>query len=256
MPKSTLKILVIICLSVLINISCNRRLSKISQFEALKLTTDYPVVLLNGNIPHLRDTVSLIFLKNYNLMSIPYEVTKQRGDSLVTDKILYDNFLFKNGDKTGYFLFLDSSRRIIKMPVDSIITVHGHIIKQQSSSLDSLIPLPKLNNNNITVWRYAIPGESSEFSIDTIYYYFDKNLLKSKFSFWKSLDSLAGSKLFKMSFVYNSKWSDSLHKILPAREILFEFHIDSSIKKKEAKYRLDSLLERIRLEFPNDQLEN
>ena len=104
------------------------------------------------------------------------------------------------------------------------------------------------------MWRYAIPGDSSAFSIDTIYYYFDKNLLKSRFSFWKSLDSLAGSKLFKMSFAYNSKWSDSLHKILPAREILIEFQIDSSIKKKEAKYRLDSLLKRIRLEYPSDNL--
>ena len=115
--------------------------------------------------------------------------------------------------------------------------------------------ITKLHNNNITVWRYGIPGESSEFSIDTIYYYFDKNLLKSRFSFWKSLDSLSGSKLFKMGFVYNSRWSDTLHKILPAREILIEFHIDSSIKKKEAK-GLDSLLNRIRLKYPNDNLYN
>jgi hypothetical protein len=256
MGTTTLKKIISFILIIILLISCNWKLNKVSKFAALKFTREYQIVLYDGTIPHLQDTVSMIFFKNYNLFSIPYTALKEKGDSLITDQILYDNFLFKNSEKEGYFIFNDSLRGIRKASVDSILSVHCQVTKSSPAVLNSLIRLPEIKEGSITIWKFALPNKHSEFILDTAIYYFDRNLVNHRFSLWKGLDSISGSKLFKTRFLYNSKWSDTLRKILPAREDLVEFHIDSAIKEKKEKNRLDSLLRRVRLKFPNDNLKD
>lgn len=115
-----------------------------SNFHALKLTSDYPIVLHDGEITHMKDTIFMIFFENFNLFSIPYTALKQKDDSLIPHQIFYDNFLFKKSEKEGYFIFNDSLHGIRKVSVDSIISRHCLVIKESPAALDSLIKLSEI----------------------------------------------------------------------------------------------------------------
>ncbi|HEY5772437.1 MAG TPA: hypothetical protein VIS75_07410, partial [Chitinophagaceae bacterium] len=124
------------------------------------------------------------------------------------------------------FLFtsINDSSRGKKYLVDSFLANRGLKGKDFDIPIDSLWSLTEVIKvkEDILFEKYGSLKQGDETTIDSIYYYYSKDMNKIEYSFSKKLDSIKAMKLFKVRFLYNERTSTSNKIILPKRELSFE----------------------------------
>ncbi len=199
--------------------SCAASISKLTSVNGYKLTVNYPVVRDSGTLINLKDTVPIFYYGSYVIYQLPYNYSQQLDDKLVVAEKRYHSFIFRENEKYGY-LYSDYSdtTRGVRAPVDSILSKRGYSLELNA---DSLILTDVLENKETgtIIEKYVLPGEKTDFTIDSIYYYYNRAYNQYEYSFSKKLDSSRGMKLYKARFLYKDKFSVAYHIILPEREL-------------------------------------
>ena len=93
------------------------------------------------------------------------------------------------------------------------------------------------NSNHSVLYKYVLPDNKDELTIDSINYSFTTKLADIDYSFSKKLDSTMKSKLYKASLIFNERFSAQHNRIIPKREFVFEINrIESPEAETVAKF--------------------
>jgi len=200
--------------------------SKKSNLKCLGLCFNYPLSTYKENdeikIYSLKDTILIFYYSDYILYRLSSTIRFETGEKL---KGTEPYFVYNKRDDFGFlFTSIIDSIRGIKYPVDSFLANRGLKGKDFDIPVDSLWSLTeviKVKEDSL-LEKYGSLKQGDETSIDSIYYYYSKDMNKIEYSFSKKLDSIKGMKLFKVRLLYNERVSTSNETILPKRELSFE----------------------------------
>lgn len=193
----------------------------------LRLTAGLPFLNLIDNkvkVTYLKDTIDIYYYKNNVLYFFPYIEQNQMRDSILVEERKYSCFLFDKDSCLGYFFgSLEGNFNAKKLPVDSVLTKRGHYgmdfyLDDKCTYIENVI-----DSDGIVMEKYYDKDNILNiFYHDSIYVYFDKRLNGIGLSISKSIDKMKNQKLCKIRLIYNEKFYQKIHKILPKREMYFE----------------------------------
>ena len=200
--------------------------SKKSDLKCLGLCFNYPLSTYKENdeikIYSLKDTILIFYYFDYILYRLSATIRFETGEKL---KGTEPYFIYNKKDDFGYlYTSINDSSRGTKYPVDSFLANRGLKGKDFDIPIDSLWSLTEKIKvkENILIEKYGSLKQGDETTIDSIYYYYSKDMNKIEYSFSKKLDSIKAMKLFKIRFLYNERTSTANEIILPKRELSFE----------------------------------
>jgi len=182
-------------------------------------------------VKYSNDTINVYYYKNNVLYYLPYLEQYQIGDSLLSEETKYSYFIFNKDSSSGYFFkYQDDTTKPIKVSVDSILS--KRVQYDIDFQLDDRCKLIERNvdNESVVVEKYYDRDNSLNiFYQDSIYIYFDERLNNIDLSIAKSIERIKKQKISKVRLIFNKKYSEQHHAMLPKREMCFE------IKKIENK---------------------
>jgi len=206
--------------------------SKKSDLKCLGLCFNYPISIYKENdeikIYNLKDTILIFYYSDYILYRLSPTIRFETGEKL---KGTEPYFVYNKKDDFGFlFSSINDSSKGTKYPVDSFLANRGLKGKDFDIPIDSLWSLADeiMVKEDILMVKYGSLKQGDETTIDSIYYYYSKNMNKIEYSFSKKLDSIKAMKLFKIRFLYNERTSTDNKIILPKRELSFEMTEESA----------------------------
>jgi hypothetical protein len=193
----------------------------------LRLTAGLPFLNLienKVNITYFKDTIDIYYYKNNVLYFLPYIEQNQMGDSILIEERKYSCFLFDKDSCSGYFFgSLEGTFKAKKLSVDSVLTKRGHYgmdfyLDDKCTYIEKVV-----ESDGIVMEKYYNKDNILNlFYHDSIYVYFDKRLNNIGLSISKSIDKIKNQKLCKVRLIFNEKFSEKHHVMLPKREMYFE----------------------------------
>lgn len=182
----------------------------VSGCQTQKLTKEkfiftVPIVHSDSTNESFKTDFNIVSYKNFVLYELPFSESYQIEDSVVSDTMRYEYFVFKKQEKYGYLVknLNDSFKKNMKTEVDSVLTQRAFY----HFSLDSLLSLKNnlyyIEKNNDVSFRIKYPVPNIE--TDSIFAYFDVRYKGMKYSLAKELDASFKSKLYKTEFWLNRK---------------------------------------------------
>ena len=211
--------------------------SKKNDLKCISLCFSYPVNSYKEKdeikIYNLKDTISIFYYSDYLIYRLSPTVRFETGEKV---KGTEPYFIYNKKNKLGLlFSSLEDSTQGITYPVDSFLinrALKGKDLDIPVDSLWSLIGVVK-GKDGILIEKYGSIKPGDEMTIDSIYYYYSKKMIKVEYSFSKKLDSVNRMKLFKARFLFNSKYSSSNKIVLPKRELSLEMREEIASDSKE-----------------------
>jgi hypothetical protein len=209
---------------------------KEDHLKSVELIFSYPLSIYkekNGiRVYSLNDTLLISYHNDYILYRLSPTIEFKTGKKISGTE---PYFIFKKRNSNGFlFSSLKDISSGVKYSVDSILSTRGMKGTDFDTPPDSLWHLvDTISDDRKTFFleKYAATKIIDETTIDSIYYYYAKNLKKVEYSFSKKLDSLRNSKLYKIELIFNKKFSSSYNGTLPRREFLFELR-DKNLQNK------------------------
>ena len=202
--------------------SCNTSTNNTS-IQGVELTFSYPFIQItkgNLNYSNLKDTISIFYYNNYVLYRLPPTKRFETDENIPGTE---PHFLYKKDGVYGLFFKTKMDTLGTRISVDSFLVKEGIRGRDFQLPSDSLWKFTgRIKDKSIVLEKYAILKQVSEISLDSIYYYYSKNMEDVEFSFSPHLDSLAGMKLFRIRLLINQKYSPTYNLTFPKREFRFE----------------------------------
>lgn len=229
---------------VVLIICCNSKNKLPGAIKTFSVITNYDFVMLeNGQFINIQDSFKVSYYQNFILYQFPriYEVSIPiiKGDSIyekvISSRIGYDCFIYKNNDSVGHrldSLDADNSR---------LFSVDSFLVKKANAKFafynktnDSLIESKTNEEGNELVEKYIPRIKYDETYPDSTSLYFRNDKVKyPDFSFSRYLDSLKKKKLFKIIFTYNPIPKGVYSFDVPRRNIIFEMKQIQLTNEKE-----------------------
>jgi hypothetical protein len=191
--------------------------------HAIKLVVNYPLVQLGeSKVFNLPDTIPIFYFDDYVLYNIPYRITFENSDSLISEGKKFSYFMFRKKDKYG-FLFdsLKLNSRTNKVNVDSFLFQRCYLTNFDSG-YDSLIENKSDKKDHTALKKYIPKKYYGESYYDSSYYYYSEEFNDIDYILSKQLDKRDGMKLYRVRLLYNEKVSIKYNFTLPKRELLYE----------------------------------
>jgi hypothetical protein len=200
--------------------------SKKNHLRTVGLFFSYPLSFYKEKdetkIYNFKDTILIFYYSDYILYRLSPTIKFETGEKVSGTEpyFIYD----KNNEFGFLFTSLIDSSKGTKFLVDSFLANRGIRGRDFDIPVDSLWTLTEVikSKENVFLEKYGSLKQGDETTIDSIYYYYSKDMNKVEYSFSKKLDSIRGMKLFKARFLYNERISTSNEIILPKRELSFE----------------------------------
>ena len=199
------------------------------------ITVSYKFELLkpgDTEINTLNDSLRFYFLNELTIcrLFIPYEQVKVKMDRKgnITEKKLIDwgtrsrYFVYDKNNRYGLLYDSLTVTKARKLPVDSLLkkrlTTNAAMFYNSNDSLVATIR----RSEEILEEKYIPIVKYDETYPDSIYLYYNKQLVDVTFSFSEELDGLKKTKLCKARFIYNPRRAARENIVLPRRELLFQ----------------------------------
>ena len=207
-------------------ISC-RSVSKTGSVKELQYVLNFPVQYQKENdevkVYSMRDTTSMYFLGPYVLYKLPPAARFETNENIPgTEPYL----LYRKGAKTGQLFasVLDTtSGRTVQL--DSLLerrALRGKDFEIPSDTAWRMVSREGDSRRGSLLEKYSLIGEPVGNVMDSIYYYYSKELRDEDFTFSRKIDSMKGMKLHRVRFLFNPKYSPSDGFVIPKREYLFD----------------------------------
>lgn len=228
MKKSILYIL-LISVPIFIFLQSNFKTSRI---KCIRFYDEFPMIGHDGKLSHyLYDSISIFYYNQDVLYQFPMVVS---NDSIINfqpniSEIEYEYFVYRQGEKQGYFFpAFDSSSKGWKS-IDSILKRQSfylnsiHFYDVFETSYVKLISSKSEGGNLEEIFKTVNRQDTSIKS--TIHLRFSKNFENVDFTLSPHLDSIKNLKLFELTVINHPKY-------LPAHKIFVEeFKYKTSIKE-------------------------
>lgn len=192
---------------------------KYSGFRAISLKTGDKFFKTDGTIAVDESGIDIIYHKDYIIYKLPLitykdNVTTFKGDSIdvhfTNPDTTFRYFVIKSNNHFGMKYEKLDSKKGSRFSLDSLLKEIGiHPSMQDVFSMD--LGKPKAivqRNNHIQIYKY-LNKKLAPSDPDSIYRFFNNNLNKIAFSYSPMLDKQHNSKLFRTSFIYLYKKSNS-----------------------------------------------
>jgi hypothetical protein len=194
------------------------------------LRVNYPLIKEDGEVINLRDTLPIVFYKDFVCYFLPYQYGEIKEHEFQFKGKRYRYFVFKKGAGFGYlYNDLNDSLPVNKFAVDSFLSKRAFLSNFDS---DSLKPAGKEGDSkSILLEKYTLWTKTNEFQMDSVYFYYAQDLKDIPYSFSPKMDKSRSMKLFKVRLMFNGYRSPSTGFDIPKRE--FSFEITQSPLKHE-----------------------
>ena len=205
-------------------------------FKSIKLSSNMPVVLSDGNLENEIDSAILIYYDNFIMFKSPHanetfiNVADHTGQltshKLIQIEIKYDYFIYKKGDSIGFKYDSLNAKTGHKLLVDSFLYKKGYLESKlynnmYNNTTDSLVGSFRADND-VLIEKFVTKNKYDETYNDTTYLYYSAKLNNVEFAISKQLDSVKRMKLYKSRFIFNATISDKYLFPLPSRELWFK----------------------------------
>lgn len=251
MVLSKKPVVILLIISVLISAytyACVQRSGK--KLRGIDISFSLPILLTNGELMNVRDTLSIYYYGNYILCRIPYIYLHQKK-GMSTQEKRNSYLVYYSGERIGSF-YEDSlnSVDVKKVNVDSTLKSKFFTdAKFYESKKDSLVEVAKNEEGYSLVEKYVQVnknGISSPDSLttipDTLIYYYSNGFKNITYSLSNELDSLKGLKVSKIRFIFNSRFYKGYAFKFPYRE----FHIEIKNAAMTDRKKITSFLETLK----------
>lgn len=213
--------------------------------EAIKITSNVPVILDNGKLENETDSLDVVEFENYFIYVIPrltesYKASANHSGDVshkifVGNKISYKYLIAAKGNLYGDLYDSLNAHTGKKTNIDTFLLQQGFLGCNfynafSVKATDSLVQRIFLNKSNV-LEKYVTVRKTDESYNDTTYLYFTKDLTDIDFSFCKELDRAKNMKLYKSRFIYNKTFTNKYSFPLPARELWYSIQ-RTTIKDK------------------------
>jgi hypothetical protein len=208
-------------LKFLLLVSCHD-IYRGDEIEQLQIIYSYPIISEEKKLHNLYDTVNVYKHKG----AVFYEAAYQEinVDSRFNSTLAKKNMLFAHwpGDKYGYIYYnvLEPKHRE-KANADSLLSKIALKTNLQLVA-DSMLRIFDSTSSNYRIQKYVFSGVVPAESFDTVVLYYNKGMKGVPYTFTAELDSVSDSKLFKVEFKFNRKWSDENKFLFPERILSYE----------------------------------
>ena len=224
--STIIKVAVTATLIIILLFSGSYTCSKKDNLKSIGLCYNYPLSTYKENnkikIYDIKDTILIFYYSDYVVYRLSATRQFETGEKL---KGTEPYFIYNKKNDFGFlFNSLNDSSQGIKYPLDSFLANRGLKGKDFDIPVDSLWSLTevvKIKKNSL-LEKYTSLKQGDETTIDSIYYYYSKDMNKIEYSFSKKLDSIRAMKLYKIRLLYNQRISVSNEVLLPKRELSFE----------------------------------
>lgn len=213
--NNILALRLLILISVITGLSCSK--SNFNELRVIKFTDNYRTILSSSEIEEDASSFKIVYYHDYliyEVSSTSYNVVKSEinGNNIVnklypSNDTTYVYFVIKKGEAQGlkYGSLAATKTTVFKM--DSLENALG-IFKENMKIFEVDLGKPKsiVNSSvkkNLRVERYFTKKYESD--ADSIYRYYDDNLIDIDFSFSNRLDKEKKSKLWRTDFIYLPK---------------------------------------------------
>ncbi|MFD0939391.1 hypothetical protein [Pedobacter boryungensis] len=237
----------VICFLFSILISCGIKNKRQNKIKILELTSSGEVYAMKDKaIRNINNSFKIVFKKNLKIYVCLYiklhlKNILDKNGQVINDKVvgadtLYRFFVTRKGEKYGlkYNLETFETEKGTYFSVDSLLSdllIGPADLKHFDTDLGK--PTYVQKKGKVIVEAFAV----HQSNLDTIYRYYDSDLMDFDFSFSKRLDEQKKSKLFKTIFVFNSisKGSGISNPEIPRTEIFYEINKvkDKNVEKYE-----------------------
>lgn len=172
-----------------------------TQITKERFILSMPILHIDSSIEDFKTDFAVITYKDIKLYELPYRESFQVNDSLVSDTISYEYFIFKKEDSHGFLLRDITGQFEKKYKVDSILIPRAYY----HVDFDSFISFPKnkYKGRKNTQMQCRIVYSTDKPGIDSIAAYFDPELNGLNLSLSKTLDDLLNAKLYKIEWWLN-----------------------------------------------------
>lgn len=221
------------------------QLQKTKSIEAIKITSNIPIILNNGKLENETDSLDVIEFESYFIYVIPkltesYKASANHSGNVsdkafVGDKISYKYLIAAKGNLYGDMYDSLNAPTGKKTNIDTFLFQQGFLGCNfynafSVKATDSLVQRTFLNKSNV-LEKYVTVRRADESYNDTTYLYFTKDLTSIDFSFCKELDKAKNMKLYKSRFIFNKTFNNKYSFPLPARELWYSIQ-RTTIKDK------------------------
>lgn len=240
MKKMNLQYYFIVILTV--SLSACYVIQPVINVNRIKAKFCTPIQIINNKT--IGDTISVFFstYKNYRIIELPYHVTLENATQLIYDSVKYEYLIEDINKKYGY---------LVKNYKDIFLKINNKdsILERAFKGLDGNFfdfELLKLYDKRIikrSKNKFILKYLTHDKFYDSIYLYFDKDLINYNFSISNKLDSINNSKFYKLElFIKN----DSLKKLYPMFKEFFinSLEVSTNENDNDKEQNLRNLFER------------
>ncbi|MFD2582109.1 hypothetical protein ACFSR6_06395 [Pedobacter vanadiisoli] len=243
--------LLLLVIIILFIFGCSEKVKLYEQPKFIRYSSTFRDYISDGSVNNSVIFNDIVYYKDCTLYSIPsisYILKKHytKRDTVINELLLakdtsYTYYLIKNLAKTGICYKSLTSVQGIKFERDSLMiamNLDSNNLKIFSLNLGHPYKTTIKEKQELEVFL-----DKSEYSTDTVYRYFDKNLAEIQFSFAPSLDKEKGSKLYKTRFVqFHHKKHDKNLTFVERTDIIEEFKLMKISNEKPIKELFDRFL--------------
>lgn len=191
--------------------------------KSLKLVVCYPVIQNFDNknsMFNILDTISIYYLNGYVVYKLS-AVRQLENNHRIKGSEPY--FIYRIGSKKG-MLFDSISQRGsgTYASIDSILFNRAYTGLKSDLTDTSWKKVESIRTDHSLLEKFAPNQVSANPNmVDTVIYYYNKELNGYNYSFSKKADSNANMKLCQIKLLYNAKMSDN-NKLFQARELFIK----------------------------------
>lgn len=190
---------------------------------AMKREANYLVENGRPVVKYMNDTVSLYVVGDYSIYQLLpiFDFSTER-----TIKGTERFFIHKKNNQFGYYF--DSPNHTEtgqKLAADSFLALHGFPERKDveyPTSADGYKREPAITNNPVNKEHVEIFTSVTEGLPDTVFFHFKKMDTAIRYTFSRKLDSITGSKLFKLEWSFKPVYTKDGKLQMPHRNSLIE----------------------------------
>lgn len=212
-------------LSILyLSVDCSDSKTKLSHVDskinAYEFEYELPIEIEGFNGGKNPNTFRIYYYDSLIMYRFPYVYDSVVNNKSIKQEFRYRYFIFSITDRYGALIDVmkPNYKRILK--VDSLLKKKAFLpLNELSEKIDKEIFLlrSELDSTGMKMKEtYYTKKKNTIFDPDSVYFYYDKGLIKAKYSMIRKLDTLKMSKLYQIRMVSRDNKS-------PEREMFFKF---------------------------------